>query len=91
MLKFIHMALALIAVLMLREVLTTNTFFGSISFVNTNIFTKSKDLNSLYAVGTTDFKVYRVNYTRNLTTASYNYNYSTTHTKKARAIAVSHG
>ncbi len=91
MFKKLGILWALMTVLLVREGVANNAYFGSISFASTNVFTKSKDLNSLYAVGTTDFKVYRVNYTRNLTSASFNYNYSTTHTKKVRSIAVSSG
>jgi hypothetical protein len=51
--------------------------------------TKAADLNTLYSVGLSDFKVYRLNYTRFPSTPTYSY--STTHTKKVRAIAISHG
>lgn len=57
--------------------------------MSTSTFTKSQDLNSLYAVGSSDYKIYRLNYTRNLTVSSFNYNISTTHTQKVRVIAVS--
>lgn len=68
-----------------------NTNYGSLSFVSTNVFTKSKNLNSLYAVGSSDRKIYRLNYTRNLTTGNFNYNFSTTHTNLVKTIAVSQG
>jgi WD40 repeat protein len=87
--KKLFILITLFIVEILRETQAMNTYFGNVNFVSTSTFTKSHDLNSLYAVGSSDFKIYRLNYTRNITAASFNYNISTTHTKKIRAIAVS--
>lgn len=83
--------LVVITLLLINKSLGTNTNYGTITFVNTNTYATSKDFNALYAVGSTDRKIYRLNYTRNLTVASYNYNISTTHTATVRTIAVSPG
>lgn len=62
---------------------------SAVPFVRTNIFTKSQSKNALYAVGLTNFRVYRMNYTRNLLTTTLNF--ASGHSKLVNAIAVSLG
>jgi hypothetical protein len=82
--KLVYLSILLYFV---QRTLNSFLYLPTVSFPQTNVFTKTTDLNALYAVGLTDFKVYRMNYTRNLTSPTYNY--TTSHTKKASAIAVS--
>lgn len=81
--------LLLLFISLVQFVLPSQVYLSPFTFPQTNVFTKSSDLTSLYAVGTSDFKVYRMNYTRYFTTVSYSY--TTSHTKKVRSIALSKG
>lgn len=66
-----------------NETVMYNTYMPA-----TNVYTKSKDMNALYAASES-FIVYRVNYTRRLMSPSFNY--QSTHTRRIRDIAVSYG
>lgn len=83
----IHLFISTLIVI-LYESICAETYSPSFSFPQTSIFTKSYSKNALYAVGASNYRIYRANFTRNISTVTPT-SYSTTHTKKVRAIAVS--
>ena len=65
----------------------SNSQSSGFYFPATSVYAKSADLNTLYAISTSGQTVYRMNYTRDFSTITYNY--TTAHTKVGTAIAVS--
>lgn len=65
----------------------SNSQTAGFPFPSTNVFTKSANLNNIYAISLDGKSVYRMDYTRDFTTVTYNY--STAHTKSCTALAVS--
>lgn len=77
-----------ILIILTKIITCTEISFSAVSMPATNVFAKSKDLNSLYAASLTGSTIYRMNYTRYFT-LPMTYNYTTSHTAPVRSIGVS--
>lgn len=85
--SYIKLILLISFIIDISEEFTGTT--STVSFFDTNCYTRSQSQNTLYAVGTSNYNVYRLNYTRLDFPSTVQYKLS--HTDTVKTMSASSG